>query len=82
MEHRGTLHSGHYMAKVRKLVQDSTDHESNNDKSTTSQDSDVPSPEHGPWCHASDSYTREAAVHEVHSSYAYLLFYERTCLPN
>jgi len=85
VEHSGTLHSGHYMAKVRKLVQDSTDHESNHDKSTTSRDSVVKqlsSPEHGPWCHASDSYTREAAVHEIHSSYAYLLFYERTYLPN
>ena len=83
VEHKGTLHSGHYMAKVRKLIHSST--ELDNNKSATSRDSDVkqlPSPEHGPWCHASDSYTREAAIHEVHSSYAYLLFYERTYHPN
>lgn len=83
VEHRGTLHSGHYMAKVRKLVQD--DGQSNNDKSIASSQSEaqeVTFPEHGHWCHASDSYTREATVDEVHLSQAYLLFYERTCLPN
>lgn len=59
VEHSGTLHSGHYKAKVRKLS----------------------SSEHDQWYHASDAYTREATVDEVHSSQAYLLFYEKTCPP-
>ena len=82
VEHSGTLHSGHYMAKVRKLVQGGN--ESGSDKSVASLHGEVHKlsiPEHGHWCHASDAYTREATVDEVHSSRAYLLFYERTCLP-
>ena len=83
VEHSGTLYSGHYMAKVRKLVQDGS--ESSNDRSTASTHSEVEElflPEQSHWCHASDLYTREATVDEVHSSQAYLLFYERTCLPS
>ena len=83
VEHSGTLHSGHYMAKVRKLMQCGS--ESGNDESVTSSHGEVQklsSPEHGCWCHASDAYTREVTVDEVHSSRAYLMFYERTCLPN
>ena len=71
------------MAKVRKLVEGGS--ESNNDRSIASSHSEVdelPLPEQSHWCHASDSYTREATVDEVHSSQAYLLFYERTCLPS
>ena len=77
VEHRGTLHSGHYMAKVRKLVQ------GGNYKSVASSPGEIQKcsfPEHGHWCHASDTYTREATVDEVHSSQAYLLFYERISL--
>ena len=80
VEHSGTLHSGHYMAKVRKLVQGGS--ESGSDKSVASSHDEVQKVEHGHWCHASDAYTREATVDEVHSSHAYLLFYERTCILN
>ena len=63
---RSTLYSGHYMAKVRKLMEDGS--EFNNNRSIASTHS------------TSDSCTTEASVDEVHSSQAYL-FYERTCLP-
>ena len=79
VEHRGTLHSGHYMAKVRKLVQ------GGNYKSVGSSHGEIPEfsfPEHDHWCHASNTHTREATVDEVHSSQAYLLFYERIFFPN
>ena len=82
VEHSGTLHSGHYTAKVRKLthVQDSSEYSSG--KSVASSHDEIQKaslPEDTQWCHASDSYTREATVDEVHSSQAYLLFYERIC---
>ena len=83
VEHSGTLYSAHYMAKVRKLVEDGS--KSNNDRSMANTHNEVQElslPEHSHWCHASDSYTREATVDEVHSSQAYLLLYERTCLPS
>lgn len=70
VEHSGTLRSGHYIAKVRKLVQ------GDEDQSVESSHIEA---EKSHWCHASDSSTREATVDEVHSSQAYLLFYERAC---
>ena len=63
------------MAKVRKLVR-----ESSNDKSVGNSHSEVQKSsflEHGHWCHASDAYNREATVDEVHASRVYLLFYKR-----
>ena len=85
VEHSGTLHSGHYMANVRRLVQDGGS-KSDDNRSITSSHSEVQesssADEHGHWCHASDSHTREATEDEVHSSQAYLLFYERSSLPS
>ena len=72
VEHSGTLYSGHYVAKIRKLVEDGS--ELSNDRSVASSHSKVeefPLPEQSYWCHTSDSHTRET---EAHSSQAYLLF--------
>jgi len=80
VEHNGTLYSGHYMAKVRKLLEGGS--EASNKISAASSHGEVQkfsSSEWDQWYHASDSYTREATVDEVHSSQAYLLFYEKAC---
>ena len=75
VEHSGTLYSGgHYMANVRKLVEDSS---KSNNASSYNEVQELSLPEHSYWCHASNCYTREASVDEVHSSQARLLFFRK-----
>ena len=74
VEHSGTLHSGHYSARVK--LSSSGDNAQPPSSSSTSLlvgQSDETTEE---WCLASDSSARLTDIDEVLSSQAYLLFYE------
>ena len=70
VEHSGTLHSGHYLARVK--LAPSAD----NNELPSSTSCEVGQYSDEVWCLASDSSARLTSTDEVLSSQAYLLFYE------
>jgi ubiquitin carboxyl-terminal hydrolase 16/45 len=69
VEHSGSLGGGHYVAYVRKFLQE------NGDDSTTMNNSE--SSATSKWFYFSDTHFREITEKEVMRAQAYLLFYER-----
>lgn len=84
VEHRGTMHGGHYVAYVKVRPQlDENDHRwqflpKNQNKGEQPKGAKAePENPPGKWYYVSDSYVSEVAEQEVLKAQAYVLFYER-----
>ena len=73
VEHSGTLHSGHYTARVKLASSVDNTQQPSSSTSLLVRQSDETTEE---WCLASDSSARLTDIDEVLTSQAYLLFYE------